>query len=211
MVLDLCSERKTLKLVVFVMIGIGLLEAAYGLIQALVPSLGVLWVDYIQDYLGTARGTFINRNSFAAFVGMIWPLALGITLSMTGRGYSLKEVLGTDSLNRQALMALGIIVFLLALSLHARVSFFYFSAFVPLITLLEALPISIFGIGVRDMGYVFFFARIDLMSQAQAASLALLFFATTVGYSLFGGILYLARVIAAPPAETAAPDQGAQQ
>lgn len=103
------------------------------------------------------------------------------------------------------------IVFLLALSLHARVSFFYFSAFVPLITLLEALPISIFGIGVRDMGYVFFFARADLMNQAQAASLALLFLATTVGYSLFGGILYLARVIAAPPAETAAPDQGAQQ
>ena len=112
---NLCTERKTLKRIVFVMIGIGLLEAVYGLIQALVPSMGVLWVDYIQDYLGTARGTFINRNSFAAFIGMIWPLALGITLAMTGRGYSLKEVLGSESLNRQALMAMGIIVFLLAL------------------------------------------------------------------------------------------------
>ena len=97
------------------MIGIGLLEAIYGLIQALVPSKGVLWVDYIQAYMGTARGTFINRNSFAAFIGMIWPLALGITLAMTGRVYSLKEVLGSDRLNRQALMAMGIIVFLLAL------------------------------------------------------------------------------------------------
>ena len=112
---NLCTERKTLIRVVFVMIGIGLLEAVYGLIQALVPSMGVLWVDYIQDYLGTARGTFINRNSFAAFIGMIWPLALGITLAMTGRGYSLKEVLRSESLNRQALMAMGIIVFLLAL------------------------------------------------------------------------------------------------
>ena len=115
MVRNLCTERKTLKRVVFVMIGIGLLEAVYGLIQALVPSMGVLWVDYIQDYMGTARGTFINRNSFAAFIGMIWPLALGITLAMTGRVYSLKEVLGSDRLNRQALMAMGIIVFLLAL------------------------------------------------------------------------------------------------
>ena len=97
------------------MIGIGLLEALYGLIQALVPSMGVLWVNYIQDYMGTARGTFVNRNSFAAFIGMIWPLALGITLAMTGRGYSLKEILRSESLNRQALMALGIIVFLLAL------------------------------------------------------------------------------------------------
>ena len=112
---DLCTERKTLKRVVFLMIGIGLLEAVYGLIQALVPTMGVLWVGYIHDYMGTARGTFINRNSFAAFIGMIWPLALGITLAMTGRVYSLKEVLGSDRLNRQALMAMGIIVFLLAL------------------------------------------------------------------------------------------------
>ncbi|MBC2710759.1 MAG: O-antigen ligase family protein [Desulfosarcina sp.] len=104
-----------LKRVVFVMIGIGLIEAVYGLIQALVPSMGVLWVDYVQAYLGTARGTFINRNNFAGFIEMIWPLALGITLAMTGRVYSLKEALGSDKLNRQALMALGIIVFLLAL------------------------------------------------------------------------------------------------
>jgi O-antigen ligase len=111
----LCTKKKTLKRIVFIMIGIGLLEAAYGLIQALVPSMGVLWVDYIQDYMGTARGTFINRNSYAAFIGMIWPLALGITLAMTGRVHSFKELLGSDRLNRQALMALGIIVFLLAL------------------------------------------------------------------------------------------------
>ena len=115
MVRNLCTERKTLKHVVYVMIGIGMLEAVYGLIQALVPSMGVLWVDYIQDYMGTARGTFINRNSFAAFIGMIWPLALGITLAMTGRIYSLREALGSDRLNRQALMAMCIIVFLLAL------------------------------------------------------------------------------------------------
>ncbi len=97
------------------MICIGLLEALYGLIQALVPSVGVLWVDYINDYLGTARGTFINRNNFAAFMGMIWPLALGLTLAMADRFYSLKQMLKSDRLNKQALMALGIIVILLAL------------------------------------------------------------------------------------------------
>ena len=73
----LFKDRKTLKIVVFIMIGIGLLESVYGLIQALTPSLGVLWVDHIEDYMGTARGTFINRNNFAAFINMIWPLTLG--------------------------------------------------------------------------------------------------------------------------------------
>ncbi len=111
----LCANRRGLKGLVFVMIGVGLLESLYGLLQALVPSMGVLWENRIVDYMGTARGTFINRNNFAGFIGMVWPLALGVTMAMTGRTRSLKAALGSDRLNRQALMALGIIVFLLAL------------------------------------------------------------------------------------------------
>jgi O-antigen ligase len=87
------------------------------LIQALTPSLGVLWVEYVEDYMGTARGTFINRNNFAAFINMIWPLALGVTFEMNGKVNSLKAILSSDRLNRHALMALGVIVFLLALIL----------------------------------------------------------------------------------------------
>jgi len=114
---DLFKDRKTLKIVVFIMISIGLLESVYGLIQALTPSLGVLWVDYIEGYMGTARGSFINRNNFAAFINMIWPLALGVTFEMNGKVNSLKAILSSDRLNRHALMALGVIVFLLALIL----------------------------------------------------------------------------------------------
>ena len=118
---DLCKDRKMLKHLVSVMIGIGLLEAVYGLIQALVPSMGVLWVDYVHDYMGNARGTFINRNHFAGFVEMIWPLILGYTIAMTDQGHSLKKSLASDLLNRQALMALGIVVMLLSLLLsHSR-------------------------------------------------------------------------------------------
>jgi O-antigen ligase len=114
---ELCMERKMLERIVFVMIVIGIAESVYGLIQALVPTMGVLWVDDVHAYLGTARGTFINRNNFAGFIEMIWPLALGSTLAMGGRMHSLKAALASDRLNRQALMALGIIVFLLSLIL----------------------------------------------------------------------------------------------
>jgi O-antigen ligase len=112
---NLCADRTMRQRFVFVMIGVGLLEAVYGLVQALVPSMGVLWIDHVQAYMGTARGTFINRNNFSGFIEMIWPLALGATLAMTGRVRSLKSALNSDSLNRQALMAMGIIVLLLAL------------------------------------------------------------------------------------------------
>jgi O-antigen ligase len=67
--------------------------------------------------MGDARGTFINRNHFAGFIEMVWPLALGFTLAQGGwgQGYTLKRILASDRLNRQALLALGIVVLLLAL------------------------------------------------------------------------------------------------
>jgi hypothetical protein len=114
---SLCAESKTLQRIVLVMMGVALIEALYGLIQALVPTLGVLWVDYFQAYMGDARGTFINRNHFAGFIEMVWPLALGFTMAQGGwgQGYTLKKILASERLNRQALLALGIVVLLLAL------------------------------------------------------------------------------------------------
>jgi glycosyltransferase 2 family protein len=86
------------------------------------------------------------------------------------------------------------IVFLLAKSLGVTIPFFYFSAFVPLISLMEALPVSIYGIGVRDIGYVFFFGSAG-MGDLQTRSLALLFFTMTIVYSLFGGMVFLLRIL----------------
>jgi hypothetical protein len=114
---SLCADTKNLKRIVYVMMSIALIEAVYGLIQALVPTLGVLWVDYVKAYMGDARGTFINRNHFAGFIEMVWPLALGFTLAQGGwgQGYTLKKILASERLNRQALLALGIVVLLLSL------------------------------------------------------------------------------------------------
>lgn len=58
-------------------------EALYGILQTLIPSLGVLWnIDPSTGLAnkGYARGTFINRNHFAAFLGLLWPILLGYLL-----------------------------------------------------------------------------------------------------------------------------------
>ncbi|MGE4442823.1 MAG: O-antigen ligase family protein [Desulfomicrobium sp.] len=55
-------------------------QALYGIAQILLPSLGVLWDHHPSSglaYKGFARGTFINRNHFAAFLGLVWPLLAG--------------------------------------------------------------------------------------------------------------------------------------
>jgi hypothetical protein len=114
-----CRSRRSIKLLIQLMIALAILEAIYGLIQALIPSLGVLWVDYIEVGLGNARGTFINRNHFAGFIEMVWPVALGYTLALGYRGkeINLRKLLASDRLNKQILIMLGIVLMLLALLL----------------------------------------------------------------------------------------------
>ncbi len=82
------------------------------------------------------------------------------------------------------------VVYLMGRALGADTSFYYFSAFVPLIALMEAMPISIYGIGVRDYGYVYFFSQVG-MGDLQTRSLALFFMAVAVCYSLIGGLFFL--------------------
>ncbi len=116
---NFCDSRKSIKVLVLIMIGLAIVEAIYGLIQALIPSLGVLWVDYVRSYMGDARGTFINRNHFAGFIEMVWPLAIGYTLALGYRGKenNFRKLLASDRINKQILLALGMVIMLLALLL----------------------------------------------------------------------------------------------
>ena len=90
-----------------------------------------------------------------------------------------------------------VIIFCISKAMDWHVPFIYFSIFVPLITLGEALPISIFGIGMRDSLYVFFFSQ-GGASREQALSMALIYVLITTVYSLLGGVLFLLRRSPAP-------------
>jgi O-antigen ligase len=112
------SDRN-LKILIRILMGVAFLEAIYGIIQALVPSLGVLWVDYIKSYLGDARGTYINRNHFAGFMEMMLPIGLGYTLAMGSwqKKISFKTLISSDRPNFQFFLSIGLIVMVLALLL----------------------------------------------------------------------------------------------
>jgi O-antigen ligase len=112
-------SSKDLKILIWILLGVAFLESVYGLVQALVPSMGVLWVDYIKSYLGDARGTYINRNHFAGFMEMMLPLGLGYTLAMGSwhKKISLKALISSDRPNFQFFLSIGLIVMVLALLL----------------------------------------------------------------------------------------------
>lgn len=93
-------------------------QALYGIAQALLPSLGVLWDTQASSglaYQGYARGTFINRNHFAAFLGLIWPLLLGCILVGTSRRATGPDALRQVGMPRQAFGVFCLALILLAL------------------------------------------------------------------------------------------------
>jgi O-antigen ligase len=112
-----CYNYKHLKLLIHILFIIAVLEALYGLLQALIPTMGVLWVDYLKASIGSARGTYINRNHFAGFIEMILPLGLGYTLSLSSwrEKLSIKALMSTDRPNFQFFLTISLAVMLLAL------------------------------------------------------------------------------------------------
>lgn len=76
------NRDSTLTVTLWIMTAVAFFEAVYGLLQAMNPSIGVLWLPGIIGAEGTARGTIIYRNQYAAFMNMCWPMeiVLGIKL-----------------------------------------------------------------------------------------------------------------------------------
>lgn len=83
-------------------------------------------------------------------------------------------------------------IYLLARALGIELPFYYFCVFVPFVSLLEALPVSIFGLGIRDASYVFFLTRFNV-TDVEALSLAMAYVLVTLIYAAAGGILFLLR------------------
>ena len=82
-----------------------------------------------------------------------------------------------------------ICVYVLSRAVGIQIPFVFFCAFVPLISLLEALPISIFGLGLRDAGYVFFFTQVGHTREGGLA-MALLYVAVSLVYAAVGGLVF---------------------
>lgn len=127
-------------------------EAFYGLLQALIPSLGVLWESPGQ---GLARGTFVNRNHYAAFLGMLWPLLLAYVLCLESTSpppyHADSSFLEQQKENRQKRWFLGFLISLILLAL-----FFSESRGGILGALLSLTVFAVFGKKYRKKGMVAF-------------------------------------------------------
>ncbi len=83
-------------------------------------------------------------------------------------------------------------VYLLSTTIGFNIPFIYFCMFVPLISLLEAIPASIYGVGFRDAGYVLFFTQMG-RTREDALVMTMLYVAVTLLYAMIGGIVFILK------------------
>lgn len=80
--------------------------------------------------------------------------------------------------------------------LKLRIPIAYFFLYVPLITVAAMLPVSVAGLGVREGGVVYFFARVGV-DTASALTMSLAWFSLTLVVSSLGGLAFLLNTHAA--------------
>jgi len=73
------------------LVTLGMLVAAYAIIQWVSSSTRVLWLQQPAQYLKRAGGTFINPNHLAGFLCLLMPLA--VAQVFVGRGSAISKVL----------------------------------------------------------------------------------------------------------------------
>jgi uncharacterized membrane protein YbhN (UPF0104 family) len=186
--------------------------AAIGLVGLLALAAG--WAEVLAPRLrwtGAALYAGVLAGSAALFHG--WPLrllqnvgldrlprlqrAVGTVAESIGayRGSGRLAELLLLSVAAQAIVVVA--VYLIGRSLRIEVPLSYFFVIVPLVGLVEAIPVSVYGIGLRDVSYAYLLGLVGV-PRAQALSLSLLYVLLTLFYALFGAVAFALRGSAAP-------------
>jgi uncharacterized membrane protein YbhN (UPF0104 family) len=113
-------------------------------------------------------------------------------LAETARGYAYRpRLMGVVALLGVVIQAANVVlVWLIGLGLGLEVPFAYYGVVMPLVALLTLLPLSVNGMGLREVGTVVLLAPLGVSAE-QAVTLAFLQFCAFSATSVAGGIVYL--------------------
>jgi len=83
--------------------------------------------------------------------------------------------------------------YLIALSLGIEIPFFFFILVIPMLSLIELVPISISGIGTRDMAVIFLFSFYSVTAESAVAFSLLYLFLGYFTVTLIGALLFMSQ------------------
>ena len=120
--LQLCRNAGRANRMLFHFTIIGCIYAAYGIFALALAPNTILWFEK-TDYVGYVTATFINRNSFASFAGVMLIAAIGVTIRLfrrkvdtIGAGWRLQLSKAIEATGRQGVFLL-MMIFTLVLAL----------------------------------------------------------------------------------------------
>ena len=113
-------------------------------------------------------------------------------LYMSLRAYDVRSIVRALAVSLVFNVTLVLANYFVGLAFGVRISMLYFWVFVPITSVVTMIPISLNGLGVREMGYVALFTQAGVPEQV-AFSMSLSFYSFTVISGLIGGVLYIMR------------------
>ncbi len=157
------------------------------------PEVGVTIIAiFLASLVGT--GALFSRPLWRRLKGL--PLLSSLAekervkeLYLSAQSYTPTPFVQAISLSLAFNILLMIMNYLAALSFGVEISFWYFLLFIPMISLLLVLPISLSGLGVREGAYIYLFSRVGV-PPSSALAISLSIYAVTVATGLIGALIY---------------------
>lgn len=110
-------------------------------------------------------------------------------LYLSAQSYTLTPLAQAISLSLAFNAILVFMNYLAALSFGVEISFWYFLLFIPIISFLLVLPISLSGLGVREGAYIYLFCPVGV-PPSSALAISLSIYGVTVATGLIGALIY---------------------
>jgi uncharacterized protein (TIRG00374 family) len=120
--------------------------------------------------------------------------------------YSLGAIVRSTLISLPFTLTLIASQYALALSLGVIVPVQYFALFIPLTALVQMLPISFNGLGVREGAFQALFGTVGVAGE-QAVAVSLLYYVLRVVTGLIGGLMYLIGNLRATRSSAAVPSE----
>jgi uncharacterized membrane protein YbhN (UPF0104 family) len=175
-----------------------LIDENHALVALLIALIALSLLGSIVFLAGHPRlaGRFANNENWTRFIGAVH---LGVDGLRRGPR-RIVDVLVTALLYQCAVVAS---VALIATALDLAVPIAAIIAFVPAVAMVQVLPLSISGLGVREGMLVFFLTPLEV-SRAQSIGLGLLWYASLLLISALGAPSFLAGDRKTAPVEASA-------
>lgn len=185
-------------LIIIALVALGL---AYGQVRD--PQVAAMILGVAAAFVGMIA-VLLNERVKAWALGLLRGMGLArFQVNLQGMVEALHRYRGHHRALGQALvlsaLLQGLIIvtyYLIGAGLNLGVPLAYFFLYVPLITFVAMLPVSVAGLGVREGGAVYFFAKVGV-DAAAALGMSLAWFSLSLIVSSLGGLAFLVNTHAA--------------